>query len=235
MKIREINSQYNVVKAGSIPDRIAARMRMKMYERFLSFGPDPDDTILEVGATSDRTQLASNYLVSWYPHKQKITVCGIDDASFLEKEYPGLRFLRADGRKLPFASDSFDYVHSSAVFEHVGSAEDQVMFVAELWRVARKGIFLTTPNRWFPIEFHTVLPVLHWLPKPVFRKLIRLMGHRELALEKNLNLVGRHDLTRTCSLAGIRDCRIDSVSLLAWPSNLLLSARKASSTGARTR
>lgn len=151
----------------------------------------------------------------------------VDDAAFLEQEYPGLKFIRADGRKLPFASDSFDYVHSSAVLEHVGSFEDQVMFIAELWRVARKGIFLTTPNRWFPIEFHTVLPVLHWLPRSVFRKLIRLLGHQELSQEKNLNLVDRRDLVQICSLAGIRDCLIDSVSLLGWPSNLLLSARKA--------
>ncbi len=31
--------------------------------------------------------------------------------------------------------------------------------------MSRKGLFVTTPNRWFPIEFHTVLPLVHWLPK----------------------------------------------------------------------
>ena len=29
----------------------------------------------------------------------------------------------------------------------------QVRLLRELWRVARKGIFVTTPNRWFPMEF----------------------------------------------------------------------------------
>ena len=26
-------------------------------------------------------------------------------------------------------------------------------------------MFLTTPNRWFPVEVHTRLPLVHWLPE----------------------------------------------------------------------
>jgi len=44
------------------------------------------------------------------------------------------------------------------------------------FRVCRRGVFLTTPNRWFPVEFHTVLPLVHWLPKPQFRALLRKLG-----------------------------------------------------------
>jgi hypothetical protein len=44
--------------------------------------------------------------------------------------------------------------------------------VAECARVARKGFCLTTPNRWFPVEFHTQLPLLHWLPKAWFRLIL---------------------------------------------------------------
>ena len=33
-----------------------------------------------------------------------------------------------------------------------------------------------TPNRWFPIEFHTLLPLVHWLPPEHFRKLLVLTG-----------------------------------------------------------
>jgi hypothetical protein len=25
-------------------------------------------------------------------------------------------------------------------------------------------VFVTTPNRWFPLEVHTLLPFVHWLP-----------------------------------------------------------------------
>jgi ubiquinone/menaquinone biosynthesis C-methylase UbiE len=221
------NAQYNVAEPGSLPVRLAARMRRVMYAEFLRMqAPGPEDTILDVGATSDRSYEASNYLEAWYPHKDRVTAAGIDDASFLEEQYPGMRFVRADGRDLPFPDRSFDIVHSSAVLEHVGSREQQHRFVRELLRVARKGVFLTTPNRWFPVEFHTVLPLVHWLPAPAFRRAIRLVGHDALAREENLNLLGRGDLADVCAGLGC-DVRIEACRLFGWPSNLMASLRRA--------
>ena len=227
-----LNAQYNVARGGSLTDRISTRVRRRMYARFLGTGVATDDNLLDVGVTSDREQLASNYLEAWYPHKERITACGIDDASFLEEVYPGMRFVPGDGRALPFPDRSFDWVHSSAVLEHVGSAAEQAAFISELYRVCRKGIFLTTPNRWFPVEFHTVLPLVHWLPAPWFRAVLRRMGHRELAMERNLNLLDRRALAAACTRAGVRDWRIGSVSLCGWPSNLLLVARRDPVPGA---
>lgn len=226
-RTRRINAQYNVASAGGLVDRVSTRVRRKMYARFLAQGVARDDTILDVGVTGDRSQLASNYLEAWYPHKHRVTACGIDDAAFLEQAYPGMAFVRADGRDLPFADGSFDWVHSSAVLEHVGSSARQAEFLSELHRVCRKGIFVTTPNRWFPVEFHTVLPLAHWLPKASFRALLRRLGHEALAQESNLNLLDRRSLVSLCGEAGVVDYRIDSVSLCLWPSNLLLIARKA--------
>lgn len=223
---RSINAQYNVVTPGSFPDRLAAYMRRKMYREFLAIGVRPEDTILDVGATSDRTQIASNYLEAWYPHKDRVTACGLDDASFLEDTYPGMRFVRADGRDLPFAPHQFDYVHSSAVLEHAGSYDEQVTLLKELYRVCRKGVFVTTPNRWFPIEFHTTLPLLHWLPKTMFRGAIQRLGHSELAMESNLNLLDSAALRRMAGEVQPEAARISSLSLLGWPSNLLLELRK---------
>ncbi len=217
-----INAQYNVASGGGLTDRISTWQRRRMYARFIAEGVAADDTILDVGVTSDRAQLASNYLEAWHPRKDVITACGIDEASFLEEQYPGLRFVPADGKALPFADASFDWVHSSAVLEHVGSAQEQAAFLAELHRVCRKGLFVTTPNRWFPVEFHTVLPLLHWLPMPWFRALLRRLGHVELAQERHLNLMGRSDLAAACRHAGLVDARIGSVALGGWPSNLLL-------------
>ena len=226
---RNINAQYNVVQPGSLPDRLAAHMRKKMYQRFLATGVQPADSLLDVGVTSDRSQIASNYLEAWYPFKDKLTACGIDDASFLETLYPGVRFVHGDGTQLPFDDGEFDHVHSSAVLEHVGSRNNQRAFISELLRVSRKGVFLTTPNRWFPIEFHTTLPLLHWLPAPVFRAVIRRLGHDELAQESHLNLLGAGDLRALCQGLGVT-ARIDSVSLLCWPSNLILRIDKRNRT-----
>ena len=226
-----VNAQYNVAHGGSLTDRISTFMRRRMYARFLAAGVATDDDILDVGVTSDRDQLASNYLEAWHPRKDLITACGIDDAAFLETQYPGMRFVRGDGRDLPFEAESFDWVHASAVLEHVGSAGEQATFLAELYRVCRKGVFVTTPNRWFPVEFHTVLPLVHWLPRRWFRALLQRLGHDDLAQERNLNLLGRRDLEAACAAAGLAHWRIDSVSLAGWPSNLLLVAHRRPATG----
>ena len=75
-----------------------------------------------------------------------------------------MQAVRADGRELPFADGAFDLGFSNAVVEHVAGGRDgQRRFVHELCRVARR-VFVTTPNRWFPLEVHTLLPFVHWLP-----------------------------------------------------------------------
>jgi hypothetical protein len=47
--------------------------------------------------------------------------------------------------------------------------------VHELCRVARR-VFISTPNRWFPVETHTLLPFVHWLPRGVRNGVFRALG-----------------------------------------------------------
>ena len=223
------NAQYNVAAPASLPVRIAAHQRRKMFSAFLALTKiEPEDAILDLGVTSDRTYDHSNYLEAWYPHKGRITAVGIDDARFLQVLYPGVRYVSADGRNLPFGDRAFDIVHSSAVLEHVGSREKQVRFLSESWRVARKAVFVTTPNRWFPVEFHTVLPLIHWLPTAWYRSLFTKTGYGFFANEDNLNLLSPRTLAAAARAAGMAGFEVDSVSLLGWPTNLLLIARKPS-------
>src|SRR5580704_11388201 len=194
------NAQYNVAKPGSLAVRIAVYQRRFMYDRFLKETRiDEPQTLLDVGVTSDRSYASSNYLEAWYPHKSSITAIGMDDASFLRAIYPGVRFLRGNGLYLPFQNSAFHVVHSSAVLEHVGSSESQFRFVKECCRVARRWVFMTTPNRWFPVEFHTLLPLVHWLPKSVFRAVMRKTGRSFFADESNLNLMDTKDLQTIAS------------------------------------
>lgn len=224
------NSQYNVAASDSMAIKLANFQRRRMYHRFLKATQiEAQDTLLDVGATSDKSYASSNYVEAWYPYKSKITAVGIDDATFLEALYPGLAFVQADGLELPFEDASFDVVHSSAVLEHVGSHRNQTRLIAECARVARKSVFLTTPNRWFPVEFHTSLPLVHWFPKPAFRALMRYTGRGFFADETNLNLMRPAELRR-CAQGALGDgpfrFKIETIALAGWPSNLLLTVRR---------
>lgn len=227
-----INAQYNVAKPDSVPVRVAAWQRRRMFDKFLTrFAlPDLERSLLDIGVTSDRSYEASNYLEAWYPHKDRVTAAGIDDAKFLETLYPGVRFVEADACNMPFRDGAFDIVHASAVIEHVGSADRQRCMITECARVGRQGFFITTPNRWFPVEFHTVLPLVHWLPKRQFRALMRAAGRAFFADENNLNLMTAADLLRM----GQQACgdshvvSLETEALLGWPANLLLIGKRRS-------
>ena len=221
------NSQYNMARPDSLTVRVIHRQREIMFARWMSrCAVRPEDTILDVGVTSDTSYSSSNYLEAWYPHKDKVVAAGIDDAKFLEELYPGMTYVKANGLDLPFEDQSFDVVHSSAVLEHVGSARNQAAFIRECARVARRALFLTTPNRWFPVEVHTSLPLIHWLPKPVFRGVLAKTPLRFFADEANLNLMTPAELLAAGREVPGWDMAVDGVRLGGFTSNLLLGGTR---------
>jgi ubiquinone/menaquinone biosynthesis C-methylase UbiE len=228
MSAREPNAQLNLAAPDSLSVRIAARVRAQMFKRFIQvLAPAENESVLDIGVTSDQSYESSNYFEAFYPWKHRITAAGLDDAAFLEQQFPGVRFVPADATALPFTDRSFDLVHSSAVLEHVGSRARQKQMLAECLRVARRGVCLTTPNRWFPVEFHTQLPLLHWLPPGMHRPLFRAMGYGFFAEEANLNLLSAANLRELCEGFSTWKFAIRRQRLLGISSNLLLFAWRA--------
>jgi SAM-dependent methyltransferase len=170
-------------------DATALRARQKIFGHFRRvIATDKTSRVLDVGVTPEQSLMSNNFFEEMYPWKDRITATSIEDASFLEAAYPGLRFVRTDGVRLPFDDGEFDVVFSSAVVEHVGSREHQQRFVRELLRVG-KHYFATTPNRWFPVDLHTGLPLLHWMPQSAHQAALRRIGMDFWASTDNLNLL----------------------------------------------
>jgi hypothetical protein len=96
----------------------------------------------------------------------------VDVMNTFQNKYPFLIIKKGDGRNTNLPDNFYEIVHSNATIEHVGSFDNQIKFVRELYRISKKIIFIQTPNRYFPIDFHTLLPFLHWLPKKMHRKIL---------------------------------------------------------------
>lgn len=93
--------------------------------------------------------------------------------------------LLKDEGKLPFSDRYFDVVFCSSVIEHVTvpkseiwtirsskrfrerSIESQRDFAKEIERIGRQ-YFVQTPNRAFPLESHTWLPLVGTMPREIF-------------------------------------------------------------------
>jgi SAM-dependent methyltransferase len=197
-----------------------------MFRQFMALlKPGAQTRVLDVGATNDATQGESNYFEQMYPHPENITCVGVEDASHLAARYPGLVFHQVrSGDALPFRDAEFDIVFSNAVLEHVGSRIAQAAFVCELCRVGR-AFFITTPNRWFPVEHHTGLPLLHYLPPRLFRRLLRDTRYRHWAEESNLNMLTASEFQRLFPASATVEIRV--IRLLGVPSNLVAFGRSA--------
>ena len=203
--------------------RISGGARVKMFNRFMSLAnPKSTDLILDVGVTPDCSLPESNFFEKSYPYPANITMSSIEDASLLTDVFPGTKFVRTTpGGAFPFKDKEFDILFCSAVLEHVGSREDQRFFLKECLRVARK-VFLTTPNRGFPVEFHTYLPLVHWLPKGLHQKILKGVGMAFWAKTENLNLLSKRSLRAIIPEKYKGKAVITNNRLLGIVSNLIL-------------
>jgi len=175
-----------------LASRISLRSREQKLRLFLELlEPGPDTTVVDVGVTDAPFGAGStdNFFEALYPWPARITAVGDTGLERFRAAFPQVRAVQADGRELPFGDGEFDLGFSNAVVEHVdGGREGQRRFVHELARVAQR-VFVTTPNRLFPVEVHTRLPLVHWLPPPARDRLIRARG-----FDATLDLLGPREL-----------------------------------------
>jgi hypothetical protein len=145
------------------------KARSHIFEVFMrEMCPGPTTKILDIGVSEIENE-GSNYLEKLYPWSHNITCCGLGSGDEIKEAHPEVNFRHIDaGQRLPFEDKRFDITYSNAVIEHVGGARQRREFISEHIRLAR-AVFIVLPNRWFPVEHHTSLPLLHYWPA-LFRK-----------------------------------------------------------------
>jgi SAM-dependent methyltransferase len=162
-----------------VAERVSRRAREQRRRRFRRLvAPAPGERLVDVGC-------GQGGLAALEP---ELDVTGVDRTPWPSYAGP---FVQADASELPFADGEFDVVYSNSLLEHVVEPERRRRAAGEIRRVGRR-YFVQTPNRWFPVEPHALLPLVHWLPRPLGRRLwplgvsphpyegTRLIGAREL-------------------------------------------------------
>ena len=183
--------------------------------------------VLDVGTTAEAELQSSNVIAKKIPVNIELTSCTDQHVSDEILGRP-VFVVNGDAKNLGFKNDIFDLVISSAVIEHVGNIQNQIIMLRELVRVSRKWVVITTPNRRHPIEFHTQLPLIHWLPKKAHRFILKIMGQKFLSKEENLNLMNENDINYVLKNLNINKSTytLTSIRLLGFVSNWILIIRK---------
>ena len=128
--------------------------RSRRLRRFVRrFNVESSTTVLDLGG--------SEFYWRWCDVRPQVTVVNLAERDLRRERLP---WVRADGRKLPFADHSFDIVHCNSVLEHLPDESSRRAMAREIARVGR-AYWVQTPNRRFPVEPHTLTPGFHFLPR----------------------------------------------------------------------
>jgi SAM-dependent methyltransferase len=153
------------------------RKRVLMFIDMLRLGEN--DKILDLGSED------GSYLARYYPYAKNIFLADmIEEPMKLGVTLYGLGgyYIIPENGNLPFRSQEFDVIWCNSVIEHVTlnlnqlssitgqdfkrrANEHQKSFAKEIERVGKK-YFVQTPYLHFPIEAHSWLPLVQYLPQP---------------------------------------------------------------------
>ncbi|MBN1529658.1 MAG: class I SAM-dependent methyltransferase [Thermoleophilaceae bacterium] len=152
-------------------DSLSRRLRERRFRLFDSLVArlGPPISILDVGGTVEfweRRGWADRPGVS-------ITLLNLGDQ---DQRHDNVRPMVGDATNLAdFADGQFDVAFSNSVIEHLFSLEAQSRMAHEVQRVA-KAHWVQTPNFWFPVEPHFLVPAWHWLPEDARVAILRRRG-----------------------------------------------------------
>jgi len=200
---------------------LALRARRRIFASFMrALAPGPDARVADFGISGHRDHPVHQFFEQLYPYPEHLTAIGqaSESASWYVDAFPGVSYLEADLRSIPLPDNHFDVGFCNAVVEHAGTRAEQAKLVREVCRVSRAVVF-TTPNRGFPVELHTFLPFVHWLPISLFHHVLGVFGNHALANVAKLNPLSAAEMLALFPLE--RNTRLLNSGPLLLQSNLI--------------
>jgi Methyltransferase domain len=187
---------------GNRSDSLSHRLRERRFRLFgdLSARIPRPLSIIDIGGTTEfweRRGWADLEGVS-------ITLVNLGQQ---EQRYANITPTTGDATDLSEHSDgSFDIAFSNSVIEHLFTLEAQSKMAGEVRRVAT-AYWVQTPNFWFPVEPHFLVPAWHWLPE---RSRVAILQRRGVGWAGRCpdpdyarEIVQQHRLMRRKELAGL--------------------------------
>ena len=179
-------------------------------------------SVTDIGTTQDDQHISSNYIVknlgNFKEYKsisnQKIK------SNFFSKCIQ--KSITDNFTKNEITNFKSDLVISNATIEHVGKFKKQIKMCENIIKLSSKYFVICTPNKYHPLEFHTKIPFLHFLPKKIYKKILKKIGLEFFSKEKNLNLLSKKKLINIMEKLKQPNYKIKSINLFFFKSNLIL-------------
>ena len=181
--------------------------------------------VLDIGTTNDTENKSSNFIVknlknikNFYSISDQLIT-----SSFFKKKLQ--KSITENFSEYEIENFKSDLVISNATIEHVGSYDNQKTMFDNMIKLSKKMIIISTPYRYHPLEFHTKIPLIHWLPKNIHRKILKYIGLTFFSKEENLNLLSKLDFNNIVENEKIK-CEFKYVKFLFFKSNLIFIGKK---------
>jgi hypothetical protein len=209
-------------------DRIVENRREKFFDFMKSkINFDQCNSYLDIGTTQDKRHKSSNYLNKKFDfikiHKS------ISDQKISNKRFSNVlqKSITSSFSSKEILDFKSDFVISNATIEHVGSLKNQFKMVKNMIKLTNKVMIIQTINRFFPIDTHTKLPLLHMLPKPMHRKIIKFLDYDYYSLEEHLNMLSINDMENILKkFRQFIKYKIYKIRTLGFVSNILVICYK---------
>ena len=180
---------------------------------------------LDIGTTSDDKNASSNIVIKNIKNIDKFKCISdqIVNSDFFHKSLN--KSITKEFSENELYDFSSDLVVSNATIEHVGNTLNQKKMLENIIKLTKKIFVLTTPNKFYPIELHTKIPLIHWFPKSIYRKILKFLGLSFYAKEENLNLLSVNELKKMLDNYTIK-YEIRFIKLFFFKSNIIIIGKK---------